>query len=109
MLITPADGFGAVRHPTVSRMTLRACFVALADGLKDDLADPDGEFRMLYGYHAVRIRSAFDGYPDLPLHQDSVAGFLHGFLLTVGHCASGDTLQAAFPVLGGALLLGRAL
>jgi hypothetical protein len=91
-------------------VTLRACFAALADGLHADLTT-DNEHRLLYEYHSGRIRSIFAANPDLPLHQDSVGGFLHGFLVTGAHYVSEDTVeqQTMFPVLGGTLLLARDL
>jgi len=92
------------------RVTLRACFRALADGLDADLTT-DNEHRLLYEYHSGRIRSIFTANPDLPMHQDSVGGFLHGFLITGAHFIPEDTVeqQATFPVLGGTLLLARDL
>jgi hypothetical protein len=89
---------------------MRACFAALADGLKADLST-DSDHRLLYEYHAGRIRSIFGNQEDLPLHQDSVGGFLHGFLVTGAHYVPDDTLEqeAMFPVLGGTLLLARDL
>jgi hypothetical protein len=91
-------------------VTLRACFKALADGLNADLKS-DNEHRLLYEYHSGRIRSIFTANPDLPMHQDSVGGFLHGFLITGAHYVSEDSVeqQAMFPVLGGTLLLARDL
>ena len=91
------------------RVTLRACFSALADGLNVDL-DSDNEQRLLYEYHSGRIRSIFAASPELPMHQDSVGGFLHGFLITSAHYVPEDTLElATFPVLGGTLLVARDL
>src|SRR5262249_12737387 len=92
------------------RVTLRACFRALADGLDADLKS-DNERRLLYEYHSARIRSIFTANPDLPLHQDRVGGFLHGFLIPGTHSVPEDTLeqQAMFPVLGGTLLLAHDL
>ncbi len=53
----------------------------------------------------------FASQPDLPLDQDSLAGFLHGFLVTGAHLLPPGSLQqqALFPVLGGTVLLARTL
>ena len=89
---------------------MRSCFAGLADGLRDHLAD-DSEHVVLFDYHRHRIAEVFASQPDLPLHQDSAAGFLHGFLTTIAHLipADGVQQQTTFPILGGTLLLGRDL
>jgi hypothetical protein len=67
--------------------------------------------RAFFEYHRTAIRSLFATQPDLPLHQDSVAGFLYGFV-TAGVCLVPDgsvEQRSMFPVLGGVFLLGRYL
>src|SRR5215470_14839590 len=89
---------------------LRACFSALADDLQAELAG-DSKHQPLYEHHARQIRQLFANYPDLPLHQDSVGGFLHGFLITRAYYVPELSVvkQAMFPVPGGTLLLAREL
>jgi hypothetical protein len=91
-------------------MKVRSCFAGLADGLRADLVE-GSEYRELFDYHRGRIAALFASQPDLPLHQDTVAGFLHGFLVTGVHFVPAGSLEqeSMFPVLGGALLLGRDL
>jgi hypothetical protein len=69
------------------------------------------ESRELFEYHRGRIESLFASQPDLPLHQDTVAGFVQGFLVTGAYFVPDDSVeqQSMFPVLGGALLLGQDL
>jgi hypothetical protein len=89
---------------------LRACFGALADDLHAELAG-DSKHQPLYEHHARQIRQLFARQPDLPLHQDSVGGFLYGFLTVRAHYVPQRSLeqQAMFPVLCGTLLLAREL
>jgi hypothetical protein len=89
---------------------LRACFSALADDLRAELVG-DGKHQPLYEHHAREIRQVFAEYPDLPLHQDSVGGFLHGFLIVREHYIPEQSPEqrAMFPVPCGALLLAREL
>src|SRR5262249_24783596 len=89
---------------------MRSCFAGLADGLHDQLAD-DTDYAVLFEYHHRRIAGVFRSQPDLPLHQDSVGGFLHGFLTTAAHRIPDGSVQqqTTFPVLGGTLLLARHL
>ncbi len=91
-------------------MTERACFVGLASGLQVDLTE-GSESRALFEYHRTAILSLFAGQPDLPLHQDSVAGFLHGFMMAGAYLVPDGSVEqgSMFPVLGGVLLLGRYL
>lgn len=91
-------------------MSVRSCFVGLASALQTDLAE-GSESRELFDYHRCRIESVFTSQPDLPLHQDTVAGFLHGFLFTGTSFVPAHSLEqeSMFPVLGGVLLLGREL
>jgi hypothetical protein len=91
-------------------MTLRSCFAVLAESLAADLAD-EGDVRLVYEYHAERIRRRFAQYPDLPMHQDSVAAFLHGFIFAGGQYVPENTPEqrSLFPVLGGTLLVGQDL
>lgn len=91
-------------------MTVRSCFAGLAAGLHSQLAR-GSESRNLFEYHRGRIAAIFATQPDLPLHQDTVAGFLHGFLTVGMHYVPEHTVeqQSMFPVLGGALLLGKDL
>jgi hypothetical protein len=91
-------------------MTMRSCFASLASAYQEYLAE-DSEIGELADYHRGRIESVFDSQPDLPLHQDTVAGFLQGFVTTVAHYVPADSVeqQSVFPALGGALLLGQDL
>lgn len=96
-------------HPR-RRMTRRSCFAGLARAFEEHLAN-DSETRQLADYHRARIESVFDSQPDLPLHQDTVAGFLQGFMITIAYYVPNDSVeqQSVFPVLGGTLLLGQDL
>ncbi|MDQ3885725.1 MAG: hypothetical protein M3308_01590 [Actinomycetota bacterium] len=47
----------------------------MARGLREDLVE-GSEFHGLFEYHRDRIAAPFASQPDLPLHQDTVAGFL---------------------------------
>jgi|SRR5215475_12362486 len=89
---------------------LRGCFTALADDLRAELAG-DSRHQPLYEHHAREIRQLFAKYPDLPLHQDSVGGFLHGFRSVRERYVPELSLeqQAMFPVPAGTLLLAREL
>lgn len=89
---------------------MRSCFAGLADGLREQLAE-GSESRELFEYHRGRIEALFASQPDLPLHQDTVAGFVQGFLVTGAYFVPDDSVeqQSMFPVLGGALLLGQDL
>ena len=91
-------------------MTMRSCFESLAGAFEEHAAQDSGIFE-LADYHRDRIESVFDSQPDLPLYQDTVAGFLQGFMITIMYYASADSLeqQEVFPALGGALLLGQDL
>jgi hypothetical protein len=91
-------------------MKVRSCFVGLAAGLRADLVE-GSEYRELFDYHRGRIEAVFASQPDLPLHQDTVAGFLHGFMFTGAWFVPEGSLQqeSMFPVLGGALLAGQDL
>ncbi|MGH3752881.1 MAG: hypothetical protein ACRDRP_09325 [Pseudonocardiaceae bacterium] len=62
-------------------MRLRSCFEGLASGLQVHLVE-GSETRELFEYHRGRIVALFASQPDLPLHQDTVAGFVNGFLVT---------------------------
>ncbi len=68
-------------------MTERACFVGLASGLQVDLTEGSES------------------------HQDSVAGFLHGFMMAGAYLVPDGSVEqgSMFPVLGGVLLVGRYL
>ena len=89
---------------------MRSCFAGLADGLREDLS-PGGDQVILCEHHRARIAAVFASQPDLPLDQDSLAGFLHGFLVTGAHLLPPGSLQqqALWPVLGGTVLLARTL
>jgi hypothetical protein len=91
-------------------MTKRSCFESLASVYEERLAQ-DSEIHELAGYHRDRIESIFESQPDLPLHQDTVAGFLQGFVITAGYYVTDGSVahQSLFPVLGGALLFGQDL
>jgi len=93
-----------------SAMTVRSCFAGLASGLQEHLAE-GSESRDLFEYHRNRIAAIFASQPDLPLHQDTVVGFVNGFMLSGAYFVSDDSVQqeSMFPVLGGALLLGQDL
>ncbi len=92
------------------RAGMRSCFVGLADGLRDHLA-PGSDLLILHARHRQRIAGVFASQPDLPLDQDSLAGFLHGFLVAGAHLVppGGVQQQAMFPVLGATVLLARTL
>jgi hypothetical protein len=91
-------------------MEVRSCFAGLAKGLESHLVK-GSESRWLFDYHRGRIAELFASQPDLPLHQDTVAGFLHGFVVTGAYFVADDTVEqeSMGPVLGGALLLGQDL
>ncbi|MGH3921734.1 MAG: hypothetical protein ACRDTT_02470, partial [Pseudonocardiaceae bacterium] len=69
------------------------------------------ESRQLFEYHSGRIAAIFASQPDLPLHQDTVVGFVHGFLISGAYFVADGSVEqeSMFPVLGGALLLGQDL
>ena len=91
-------------------MKLRSCFEGLASGLAPHLVE-GSESRQLYEYHRDRIAAIFVSQRDLPLHQDTVVGFVHGFLVSGAYFVADDSIEqeSMFPVLGGALLLGQDL
>ena len=91
-------------------MALRSCFRGLAKGLQMHLVE-GSESLQLFEYHRDRIAAIFASQPDLPLHQDTVAGFVQGFLVTCAYFVADDSVEqeSVFPVLGGALLLGQDL
>jgi hypothetical protein len=91
-------------------MTVRSCFAGLANGLREHLVE-GSESRELFDYHRGRMEALFASQPDLPLHQDTVAGFLQGFLTTAAYFVPDDSVEqeSMFPVFGGALLLGQDL
>ncbi len=91
-------------------MRLRSCFEGLARGLQTHLVE-GSESRQLFEYHRGRIAAIFASQPDLPLHQDTVAGFVQGFMVTGAYFVADDSVEqeSMFPVLGGALLLGQDL
>ncbi len=91
-------------------MELRSCFAGLASGLQTDLVE-GSESRWLFDYHRDRLEKLFASQPDLPLHQDTVAGFVHGFMVTGAYFVADDSIEqeSMRPVLGGALLLGQDL
>jgi hypothetical protein len=91
-------------------MRLRSCFEGLARGLQAHLVE-GSESRQLFDYHRGRIAAIFASQPDLPLHQDTVAGFVQGFLATCAYFVADDSVEqeSMFPALGGALLLGQDL
>lgn len=82
----------------------------MASGLREQLAE-GSESRELFEYHRGRIEALFASQPDLPLHQDTVAGFVQGFLITGAYFVPDHSVeqQSMFPVLGGALLVGQDL
>ncbi len=89
---------------------MRSCFAGVAEGLREDLS-PGSDQLILYEHHCQRIAGLFASQPDLPLDQDSLAGFLHGFMITSAHLVplGSDQQQAMFPVLGATVLLARTL
>ncbi|MGH3799259.1 MAG: hypothetical protein ACRDTD_03830 [Pseudonocardiaceae bacterium] len=91
-------------------MRLRSCFEGLASGLQAHLVE-GSESRQLFEYHRGRIAAIFASQPDLPLHQDTVAGFLQGFMVTCAYFVAAGSVEqeSTFPVLGGVLLLGQDL
>jgi hypothetical protein len=91
-------------------MKTRACFTRLALGLRVDLIE-GSESRELFEYHRAEIQSFFAAQPDLPLHQDSVAGFLHGFETAELYLVPPGSVEreCMFGVYGGAFLVGRHL
>ncbi|MGH3929821.1 MAG: hypothetical protein ACRDTF_07575 [Pseudonocardiaceae bacterium] len=91
-------------------MTVRSCFAGLANGFQAHLVE-GSESRQVFEYHRSRIAAIFASQPDLPLHQDTVAGFVQGFVITGAYfVADGSVEQESMgPVLGGALLLGQDL
>jgi hypothetical protein len=91
-------------------MGLRSCFEGLAVGLQTHLVE-GSESRQLFEYHRGRIAVLFASQPDLPLHQDTMAGFVQGFLVTCAYFVADGSIEqeSMFPVLGGALLLGQDL
>src|SRR5437773_5976752 len=88
----------------------RECFVRLAIRLEQDLTEGSAS-RALFEFHRTVIQSLFSNEPDLPLHQDSVAGFLYGFRAAGSYLLPAGSLEqeAMVPVLGGLLLVGRYL
>lgn len=91
-------------------MKARSCFVGLAAGLQAHLVEGT-ETRWYFDHHRGRIAELFASQPDLPLHQDTVAGFIHGFLITGAYFVADDSVeqQSMGAALGGALLLGQDL
>ncbi|MGH4020632.1 MAG: hypothetical protein ACRDT0_15650 [Pseudonocardiaceae bacterium] len=91
-------------------MRVRSCFAGMAEGLREHLVE-GSESRDLFEYHRGRIAGMFASQPDLPLHQDTVAGFVLGFMVTGTYFVPDGSVEqeSMFPVLGGALLLGQDL
>lgn len=91
-------------------MTVRSCFAGLAIGLREHLAEGSAS-RELFDYHRERMEALFASQPDLPLHQDTVAGFLQGFMMTAAYFVADGSVEqeSMFPVFGGALLFGQDL
>ncbi|MGH3869575.1 MAG: hypothetical protein ACRDQ4_26430 [Pseudonocardiaceae bacterium] len=69
------------------------------------------ESREMFEHHRDQIEAIFASQPDLPLHQDTVVGFVNGFLITGAYFVAEDSAEQKLmgPVLGGALLLGQDL
>ncbi|MBV9162096.1 MAG: hypothetical protein JO309_16475 [Pseudonocardiales bacterium] len=91
-------------------MQVRSCFAGLARALQGHLVK-GCELRDLFEYHRGRIEAVFASQPDLPLHQDTVAGFVQGFVVIATYFVPDDSVeqQSMFPALGGALLLAQDL
>jgi len=91
-------------------MEVRSCFAGLAKSFAEYLVEGT-ESRWLFDYHRGRIEELFASQPDLPLHQDTVAGFLHGVLVTCAYFVADDSMEGEVmgPMLGGTLLLGQDL
>jgi hypothetical protein len=86
----------------------RSCFRGLATALGEHFRDE----ALRAGYESARdeISLLLRSQPDVPVTQDSLAGFLNGFLLAGAQFATPDLIQrkndAMFPVMGGIHLLG---
>ncbi|MGH4015340.1 MAG: hypothetical protein ACREX8_04470 [Gammaproteobacteria bacterium] len=84
-------------------MKLRSWFEGLASGLQEHLIE-GSESRWLFDHRRGRIEQLFASRPDLPLHQDTVAGFVHRFLVTGACFVADDSVdqESMGPVLCGA-------
>jgi hypothetical protein len=91
-------------------MNERSCLVGLATGLEPEMVEGSAS-RALFEYHRTMIQWVFSNQPDVPLHQDSVAGFLVGFVAARTYLVQPGSLaqECMAPVLGGVLLVGRYL
>lgn len=91
-------------------MHVRSCFAGLARGFEAHLVEGT-ESRWFFEHHRGRIAELFASQPDLPLHQDTVAGFINGFMITGAYFVADGSVeqQSVGPALGGALLLGQDL
>ena len=86
----------------------RSCFRGLRKALRTHLRDES--LRTSYEDAAAQIEELLDSQPDVPLTQDSLAGFLNGFLLACTEFATIELINQQndlmFSVIGGTYLLG---
>jgi hypothetical protein len=86
----------------------RSCFRGLRKALHTHFRDES----IRKGYEDARdlIADLFGTQPDVPITQDSLAGFLNGFLLACTQFATIELINEQnddmFPVIGGVYLLG---
>jgi hypothetical protein len=84
--------------------TLRSCFQDLGEGMSADLA-ADSVMRRQFDARRQEIADLLATQPDIPVTQDSLAGFFNGFMIGGMYFASHELIQeqndVMFPVLGG--------
>jgi hypothetical protein len=86
----------------------RSCFCGLREALSAHLSDET--LRKSYQDERALIEELFESQPDVPVTQDSLAGFLNGYLLAAIQFATLELIEqrndGMFAVIGGIHLLG---
>lgn len=86
----------------------RSCFRGLREALSTHLSDES--LRKSYEDERAVIEEVLETQPDVPVTQDSLAGFLNGFVLAGTQFATPELIaqhnDAMFAVIGGTYLLG---
>lgn len=85
---------------------IKSCFVGLSAGLAVHLQDP--QQRPGFDHHRAQVQLAIEGQVGLVVDQNTVAGFLNGFLAVFSGSAADGAVdgELVFSVLGGICLLG---
>jgi hypothetical protein len=99
---------GKSRCGVPGSLEARSCFRGLSKALSAHLSDEP--LRKSYQEASAQIEELLSTQPDVPVTQDSLAGFLNGFLLAGAQFATPDLIErhndAMFAVIGGIYLLG---